>query len=403
MSRGWKIILFAGAIRLLFLAATPLEENNNPFTISAFNDERAHMNYIIRLAEDGRVPVQTHSFPQSHPQGIYDFEYYQPPLSYWISSIFYTIFPPVAKNTWAMRAINLILGCLTVLTIGQTLMMLNPAWGWAGMGFLAVFASHARFSATVTNDNLLWLFAALFAYFGIRLLRSGELLDRLRVVLCVAAAVWCKLSGVGLLPALIAVIFMSYRRQQISKRLSLCAAWIVGTIVLIIPLFIENLRRYGEMFPMEIGLGPAYGIFADWSIKRIYLTANYLVHSFYFPFENHWMGAVQAVIFLLLGLLTLVIVYFALKRLSREWRIYSKLYREQLIFLGLILLTAMGGIVFMISRFHQSEARLSFTALTSITLLLMIGLEDFLGRRKWRLAQAAVLLPAIPYLLFVAH
>ncbi|MBL7190730.1 glycosyltransferase family 39 protein [bacterium] len=401
MSRGWRILAFAAVIRLLLLIAVPLEENDSPFTISAFNDERAHYNYITALAKTGEVPIQTHHFYQSHPRGVYDFEYYQPPLSYKLAAVFYNILPEPAKGLRAMRGFNIILGCLTLFTIGRVLMMCNPAWGWAGMGFLAVFASHARFSATVTNDNLLWLLTALTAYFGLRVIKTNEWGDRLGLTLCVSAAIWTKLSGTILLPALLFAMFISYRGRKFILRTAYSVLWAVICLVLAAPVFLTNIQRYGKAFPMETGLGPAYNILTGWSVKKIYLILNYITHSFYFPFENHWIGAVQAGVFLIMGIFTLIILYLALRRIKREWNIYPMEYKNQLTFLGLTLAAAVFGLLYMTARFHQSEARLTFTALPAVLLLLMIGLEELLGRRKWRLALAAVIFPAVPYLLFV--
>ena len=403
MNFGWRIIGFAFVLRLLFLIGVPVEETREPHTLSAFNDERAHFNYVLQMAETNTRPIQTHSINESYPFGVYDFEYYQSPLWYKLAGIVYSVLPHPLKDIRAVRFFNILLGLMTILTIGRIMLLFSSLISAASMVFLSILGSNALFNSTVTNDSMLWLTASLVVYYGLSLMNSWNWKNLLGLTLCFSAAIWTKLSGLILLPAVVYTLYLSCPGRNTWSRAVIAAGWSVFSLLLTIPLFVQNHLYYGTIFPMSVGSGPARNILEGLAPKKLYLTVNYLVHSFYFPFENYWLGALQAIIFLVMGIVSLAVIYLGCRHFIVIISKGSDLEKRRIIFLGLTLICVMGGLLLMIFRYNQTEARHALAALPAVTFLLLKGGESVLGRYRGRLAIFAALFPAVPYLLFVAH
>lgn len=400
---SWRIIGLAFAIRLLFLAATPIEATNEPFTITPFNDELSHYNYVVYMAEHGKRPLQVHSIKESYPIGLNDYEYYQPPLYYSINGHIYRLLPEFLKNIYTVRLINLILSLLLVLTIGRLILTIEPDLGVPAMLVVMLLASTVFFGVSVTNGNLLWLLSALVTYYGMLLIKSPNLKNRIAMMLFFILAIWTKLSALTLLPAILYVLYISFNKKKILSRLLLSVIWVSISLTWTIPLFWQNFNYYGSLFPLSVGCGEPVNILSQISLKQAVFTANYLLHTFYFPFDNFGYGILQALIILLMGVATIIIAFFGLKNLIYKFRIYSVEYRRIIIFMSLTLGFALLGLLMMILRYTQSEARLLFTALPAICLLLSSGIEKIFDGSNYRTEKVTLLFIALPYLIFIAH
>ena len=403
MKAGWRIVGFAFVLRFLFLMGVPEYENRNPHSLSAFNDERAHFNYVMAMAKSGKRPIQTHSLQQSYPLGIYDFEYYQSPLFYTLAGRLYSILPEFLHNIYSVRFINIILGLLIILTLGRMMLMFSGVDSISTMVFLSALGSSALFNATVTNDSLLWLFSALSAYFGLSLLSERSLRNLLGLSLSLSFAIWAKMSGLVLLPAAIFAYYSCYSDKKIQLRIGLTLGWTVFVFILTAPLFYQNYQYYHSLIPMSVGSGEPQPLSTAFAPQRVFQTINYLVHSFYFPFENHWMGSAQVVIFLLMGAVSLPIIYFGCRYMLKMLKRKYDWERKAGLFLGLMLIGGLGGLGLMVIRYNQTEARHAFAALPAICFLMINGIRLSLGAHEKQLPRLALLLPAIPYILFIIH
>lgn len=391
----------AFALRLIFLVGLPLEESHEPYSLSAFNDEQAHYDYVVHIAEVNTRPIQSHSILESYPQGLHDYEYYQPPLWYRIAGSMFNLIPESQRGVYAVRFLNLILSLLLILTVGRVVSIVSPRYGFSSMLFLAVLGSAVFFGATATNDVLLWLLSALTVYYGLLLIHKPEWKKRLAVTLCLSAAIWTKLSALTLLPAVFYVLFITFKGERIWLKAAFTLGWLAFAFLWTIPLFRENYIYYGSILPLSVGLGPPQNIAASLSLGKFFQTANYLVHSFYFPFENYWRGAFQAVLFLFLGVSTLALAYLSVKGWVKEFTSLSGENNRGVIFFGLTLLAAIVGVLMMVVRYNQSEARLAFVALPAICLLIISGMDRILGKFNRNLRWLALIFPALPYILFV--
>ena len=399
----WRILGLALGLRLLFLIAVPAEYHDIPHRLSAFNDEAAHYNYVRQMAEHDLRPLQIHSIREAQPRGLQDYEYYQPPLFYRLAGYLENILPETMRGIYSARALNLMLGLLLILTVGRVLQLVNFDYAVPGMLLLTALGSVVFFSAVVTNDVLLWLLSALFAYYSLLSMKEPDWRKRAALGLCFAAALWTKLSALTLLPAMLLALYFSFKTRKWGLRIIFTLLWTLFALCWTYPLFRENLRFYGELLPLSVGMGEGQDIFAQISLKRLYLVTNYLAHTFYFPFENYWIGWVQAVIFLAMGLASLGVIYLAIRKLISDYRDSDVFIKKGYLFLGLCLAGALGGLTMMILRFSQSEARLTFTALPAICLLLISGFDRLCRGSRRRREIMALALPALPYLLFLLY
>jgi hypothetical protein len=216
-----------------------------------------------------------------------------------------------------------------------------------------------------------------------------------------SAAIWCKLSALALFPAILYVIFTAYEVKKFGLRIMLTLSWTMFSMFLIFPLLWQNFQYYGAFLPMSVGSGTPHNIDHIFNLKNIYLNLNFIFHSFYFPFENYWLGAFHLILFILLGIMSLFIFYNALRHYYRTISGFNDWHRKALIFLGLTLLFALIGLVYMIIRYHQAEARLTFLALPAITYLFLSGTDEVLGMYNRYLPKILAALIASSYLLFV--
>lgn len=403
MNSAWKIISFAFVIRLMFLIAVPVEENDQPFTLSAYNDEQAHLKYILHYVENGSRPIQTHSVAESYAQGRHDFEYYQSPLYYRISAWIYEALPDNFRSVYILRFVNLVFGILTILTIGQILLLFSARFSAGGMIFLSVFAPMVLFNVTVTNDVLLWLFSALLIYYSLLFLENPAYRYFAGMILIFSAAMWTKVSALTLLPAILFALYKGSKFGKLSSRLGVMGLFIFLTGLLTLPLFLENYLYYGSIIPLSIGSGAPVALAESLNLKSVYLTINYMLHTFYFPFGNYWRGLVHAVVIIIMGLVSLGIIYSGLRSFRKSLKEQVSWRRSARIFLMLTLILAAAGTLWMSFRYHQGEARMAFIALPAIVYFFLDGSEQMLGKRAQQILKFALLFPSLPYLIMLIN
>jgi|GEM_PF-1363930 len=401
MSHPAKILAFALVIRLLFLLAVPPEETSLPRTLSAYNDEAAHLQHILHYRKTNSRPLQSNSVMEAYPQGNFDYEFYQSPLYYKLNGYLLRIAPDLFANIYFLRFINVILGLWTILIIGQSLKLLSSVYAAGAMVVLSTLGSMVRFNTTVTNDVLLWLFSAYFIYYALMSLTNPKILNLLGMTASLSAALWSKLSALTLIPALIYVVYAASAGKNPVRRILSCFVWLAVTGLITIPLLWENYTLYGEFIPLSVGSGEPLKIIGSLNLSTLISLGNYYTHTFYFPFDNYWVGTLQKVIFLIMGLGTLALIFFAVKRFFAEFKTDSDFKRKALITLIVTLLAGLGGTLLMSLRYHQGEARMAFTALPAICFLLIYGSEKALGRYRKSILRILPLFLALPYLLLI--
>lgn len=403
MFDGWKIIAFAFTLRLLFLIAIPCDENNLPFTLSAYNDEKAHYKHIEYIALNKSRPLQTTSVADYSLGGDNEFEYYQSPLYYRLAAYIYNYMPDNIDKIKAFRFINCILGLLLILTIGRFLFLFSPLYSSAGMLFLSVLPSTVIFSVTVTNDVLFWLFSALFVYSAVNAMQNDKIFSLIIAVFFFSAAVWTKISGLILSPAMIFACYSVFAFQKPLKRVMSTFLLSIAALLSVLPLLRDNYSLYGHIIPMSVGSGTPYRILESLSPHALLQTGNFILHSFYLPSYNYWQGNAHLAVFIFLGVFSLALIYFTCKKMVYKFKTAARPEKNTLYFTTILLFSTLAGLLWMSLRYHQSEARLAFMALPAIVYFFLAGLDKITERRSGFFLKTAFFLPAIPYILLVCH
>jgi 4-amino-4-deoxy-L-arabinose transferase-like glycosyltransferase len=161
------IILMYGVIALLFAVRVPAWQTP---------DEPAHYNYIMQIAEQGRLPViemgdwdQTYldrlRASRFNPTLLDDidavqYEDHQPPLYYVLATPVYLL---TGGDLTALRLFSAAWGILIVISasaIGQLMFPNRPWIGLSAAAFVAFLPEHVHILASVNNDSLGWAIVA---------------------------------------------------------------------------------------------------------------------------------------------------------------------------------------------------------------------------------------------------
>ncbi len=315
------IVLVSAVLRLFYLLVAPdtVEFENG---VSGSDDEKSHMNYVLALEYGNAVPVQTDS-PKS--PGAFErnaFEYYQPPLSYWLGA---RVLQLSGAHLFALqlrwvRLLCVAFGLIQVILCWPIVRRVFRDRGDAEAAFAiaALVGAHVKATTFVSNDALAFLLFTLALLVVIwRDERPASL--ALDVALAaITAAAWLTKSSATVLVAFVVVAEVVRARGRRDARGATRAglALLAGTLIAA-PWYARNLRVYGELFAISVSHGPKF----DYP-----LTAEYLVpRLLHLPYEMFFAWYVEhpSPLFALLTKLEYVylaaaIVLFALATKRRD-------------------------------------------------------------------------------------
>lgn len=384
---AWLLLTLALVARLVLASLAPLSDESG--VIPYFNDERAHLNYIRYLAKTGKLPVQTSSVKDGFEKAEY--EYYQPPLYYYLTHPFYTLgrrLTPGHELLW-VRSISVLFSLGGLIILYLAVRSLIPEGRLAiRVLFLAAFGGvPLRFGSVVTNDSLLFAISCLYFALVLQVLSSKcDFRLFLAGILIAVAGLWTKVSFLLLLP-LLPFVLMSRPNRSVWK----AVLSFVIPLVSILPWYLRNHHLYGRFMPLQVGFGAADPLSAQNLFQRLFSTANYFVRSLVFPYDGLWGGALDKVIYPFEGLLFLALMvagFLALRRLKSEW---------VTVFLAAFSLNLCGYLIFNV-RYFQAEARLLIPSLPFLLTLLAIGAGRIAGKKKSRVFILLGLWMALPWL-----
>lgn len=257
-------------------------------------DEPGHFNYVLFVAQQGRLPIQQADPASSDVPG----EGHQPPLAYWLMQPAVRWLPPgeqtlelganpeftlsggnepnaflrSTRDLWPYsgiglawhlaRAFSALLGGATVALTWATARRLRPDQPWiaAGAAALLAFNPQVIFShALVSNDPLLFTLASALILICVVLV-TGDQRDRRWIVglgVMLGALLITKQSALALVPLPFLALLL--------RRRNLRSLVIDGAIVVALALaisgwwYVRNLRLYGDW----LGLGAFQETFAS--------------------------------------------------------------------------------------------------------------------------------------------
>ena len=407
-------------VGLLYLYAAPNFEAS---------DTIQHVGMIKWIAERGELPLQT-----ADHENLYGQEASQPPLYYLLMAgifsamdtsdfdarflpspfpiigeplqlgnknllIYKQVYPPDLRGSslalYIIRLVSLGMGAVTVVAVYQSARTLQPARPGFALLATALTAFNPQFlfiSASVSNDTLVNMLAALIAWNMLLMLRDGFRTRRsLILALLIALAALTKLSG--LVPGFVAALAALWVFRQSRDRrgfilfigaTALCCLVIAGWW------YLRNLALYGELF----GTATMLDNFGRRSIS----PGQLVLQEFQGLRISYWavFGAFNIVVddrfYLLMDGLTLLGAAGLLRFLWTQRR--STFLVSACAFLGLMLALGAALLMHWSTQTWASTGRLLFPYITSASLFLALGLCAL------RIPPALIALPLLAFSLF---
>ncbi|MCE2473571.1 MAG: hypothetical protein J4G18_17070 [Anaerolineae bacterium] len=310
--------------------------------------------------------------------------------------IYQQVYPPDLRGSslalYAIRFLSLCMGAATVAAVYQAARTALP--GQKGVALLAasLTAFNPQFlfiSASASNDALINLLAALLCWQMLLMLRDGFCTRRsLLLALLIALAALTKLSGLTVAAVVgLAALWTLAQRRDIRGFALLAGATLALTLLIAGPWYLRNLSLYGELFGTSTML--------DHFGRREISPWRLMTEEFQGLRVSYWavFGAFNILaheaFYHIMDLLSLVGAAGVVVFLARNRQ--AKPLLTSLGFLALLLLLGAAMLFWWSLQTWASTGRLLFPFITSISLLLALGL------RAWRIPP---LLVAAPLLVF---
>ena len=396
----WLLPLAFFCIGLGYLYASPHFEAS---------DSIEHAGMINWIADHGELPIQT----ADHDE-VYGQEASQPPLYYLILAPIWSIFdtsdfdefiqrnplayighplrqgnknlvfyqqpyPPDLQRTsialYVIRVLTLAMSTVTVAAVYQSARVVLPN----NFGLPVLATSLTAFNpmfvftaASVSNDNLVTVLAALITWQMLLMLRDGFCARRsLALALLIALASLAKISG--LVPGFVvglAGIWIVLRTRDWRGFVVFGASLLVVWLIIGGWWYLRNLMLYGELF----GTGAMLDNFGrrDIALPRLLLAEFEGLRISFWALFGVFNILVHKIFYLVIDALSLAGAVGLAVYLAKNRR--NEFMLSAMGFLGILL--AIGGImlIWWTSQTPASVGRLLFPFITSISLLLALGL-----------------------------
>ena len=397
----WLLPAVFFLVGLIYLYAAPNFEAS---------DTVQHIGMIKWIAERGELPLQS-----ADHDNLYGQEASQPPLYYLLMAavwnafdtsdfearylpspftvvgdplrlgnrnlvIYKQVYPPDLRGSslalYVIRLLGLGMGALTVGAVLQSARVVAPdrRGVWLLAGALTAFNPQFLFiSASVSNDNLVNMLAALLAWQMLVMLRDGFQGRRgLLLALLIALAALTKLSGlvVGLV-VMLAAVWRLYRERDGRGFALLAAATLLFSLVIAGWWYLRNLMLYGELF----GTATMLDYFGRRSISpwQLFLSEFKGLRVSYWAVFGAFNIVVGDAFYALMDALSLLGAGGLVASAARRRR--DRALMTALGFLALLLVAGAVMLTWWSTQTWASTGRLLFPYITSVSLLLALGLS----------------------------
>ena len=407
----WLLPLLFFLAGLIYLYAAPNFEAS---------DTVEHVGMIKFIAESGALPVQSGDHNE-----LYGQEASQPPLYYLIMAAVWNVFdtsdfddrylpspftvigdasgrgnrnlviykqpypPDLAGSSLALYVIRLLslgMGAVAVWAVYQAARVVMP--GDAAVALLAgaLVAFNPQFlfiSASVSNDNLVNMLAALICWRMLLMLRDGFAAQgSLVLALLIALASLAKLSGLVMGAAVgLAALWLVIRTGDRRGFIQLAALTLIAWLLIAAWWYARNLTLYGELTGASAML--------DFFGRRSISLGQLIVEEFQGLRVSYWavFGAFNTVVderfYLLMDGLTLIaavgLVVFLAKTIRGNSPQREREHGVQLLtdigFLGITLALGAAALIAWSLDTWASTGRLLFPYITSASILLALGIH----------------------------
>lgn len=284
LSKPLLVLLgLAAALRIYFIIVTPLYWNGELGALQAFNDEPAHLNYVKYLMEHDTLPVQTQSIQDEEALKSFEFEYYQPPLSYHMVSFLAGIAGIDAGShtlVYFARTINMIIGIMTILYL---FILSNRLFPRRAAYFITVFYAfspvHIRHTSAFSNDALLW-FLVLMLFISLLVDRGVGYKKGILEGFILGAAILTKTSALVIAGFYLAMAVIEYKNY---------ARWLTPVLIAMVfalPYFLRNYSLYGEFLGISVSHGIPVKALSSFDPFIWFKFIRSLIISSSFPYDT---------------------------------------------------------------------------------------------------------------------
>ncbi len=278
------LLIITALLGTYFIIITPAEWTGKMGSLQAFNDEPAHVNYVRYLMNYGSMPVQKQSVQDDEAFKTFEYEYYQPPLSYRINSFFALLSGMSISSDsvlYLSRIITLLFGLLTVFLAYR---FFDGALGAKSVMFAAlIFALapvHIRHTAAFSNDALQWVFLIIL-YISITAEdSSGGIVRGILEGLILGGAILTKSS---------ALVFVGFYIIMIVANKGDYKRWLIPVIIALTlssPYFLRNYSLYGEFTGIGMSHGSAVSSLSSLEPFVWYRFFRSMIISAAFPYDT---------------------------------------------------------------------------------------------------------------------
>ncbi len=375
--------IWLAAIIALHLALGLVYWNCTPYGVTP--DEAYHGVYVTQLAEEHRLPVFS-------ADDMENYEAHQPPLYYLLGVPFY-----LAAGGAGVRALSLVLGALSILTVYAAVKALIPereSTALACAGFVALLPMHLALSSSVGNDILTELIFGLAILLLVRLNRELNLKSSALLGLVLGLGLLTKTTCVLIFPvAVLAYVLMRRRGAVTPMEASAHVAVMIG-IGLVVGgwWLVRNVSLYGDPFALtQFNQAFAHTPKPDYFlVERGLSVTDYIALVGGWTFASFWgvFGHMKVFMptwtYLALAAVTLVALVGSIRPFITLNRESTERRHALIVMAALAVLVLLSFIRFNLTYF-QAQGRYLYPAIIPISLAMVIGIERLLpeGNRRW--------------------
>ena len=287
----------------------------------------------------------------------------------------------------ALRLLSVLMGTGTVLITYLIALQIFPQRQYLALGAAAINAFIPQFlfiSGAINNDNLVTILASTVLWLLIPLVEMPISVRRSVLIGAIMGlATLTKVNSLGLLPlAVLVIAISSYRQRSAKVFISRTALLLAATALVSGWRFVRNWRLYGDPTALQMFLNTLAPRHPQPTLRQLMAEWGDYAQSLWglFGLGSVPLGAPASRI---LDILALLGALGTLIFLVRAWRRQQTNEGARIKVLVLLawLVILFGSLMSWVIRIATSIGRFLFPAISSISILLFLGLSQFVPRR----------------------
>lgn len=393
-------------------------------------DEPAHFNYVQYLAEERHLPVlQAGDYPYQYLEEIkakkfppdmsvapIRYEFHQPPLYYVLAAILYRLTAglPFEAQFLALRLLSVSFGIGILLATYYLVLAIFPDTQFlalAATAFVATVPMHIAMTAAINNDALAELLTLFILYTSIRALQKGltlrralfsglllglTLLTKTTVYLLAGSAIvmstiWTQ-KPLPNAPSVRPLSKQQYLLYAFAIALLIAAPWFVRNIKVYGGLDILGWQRHDSIVTGQLRTAELLAEIGPLAFAQRFVRTTF--NSFWAQFG--WMGVpVDSRIYLALALFTALLgVGFCvfIYRTRKGQTVLTPVQGRVLWLLAVVVLLSLFTYLAYNLKFVQHQGRYLFTALSALSIVAALSLQELLRPSTARVLAVALFL-----------